>query len=97
MEIDWNIYQVENQSPQYPPRIIRNKTFTLHQDIVKQFNEHFINVGPNVAKSIKSTKNINRSGRLYKKFTCIKLCLVSIYKRIISFELSSDIYIVSLC
>ena len=38
-----------------PVRIVRNnKEFTNQSDIAEQFNQHFINVGPNLAKAIHS-------------------------------------------
>ena len=41
-----------------PSRIIRNNTtFTSQFDIAEQFNQHFVNVGPILAKLIPNTND----------------------------------------
>ena len=46
----------KNKGQNGPVRIVtNNKEFTNLSDIDKQFNQHFINVGPNLAKAIHST------------------------------------------
>ena len=41
-----------------PSRIVRNnKVFTTQSDIAEQFNQHFVNLGPNLACQITSTND----------------------------------------
>ena len=43
----------KNKGQNCPVRIIRNnKEFTSQSDTAEQFNQHFVNVGPNLAKAI---------------------------------------------
>ena len=43
----------KTKGPNCPARIIRNnKEFTNQSDIAEQFNQHFVNVGPNLAKAV---------------------------------------------
>lgn len=48
----------KSKSQSFPSRIIRNnKVYTNHSDIAEQFNQHFINIGPNLANLITHTND----------------------------------------
>ncbi len=59
MEINGELIKRKSKGHQRPTRIMRNyKIFITKYDISNQFNEHSVNIGPNLVESIDSN-NVN--------------------------------------
>ena len=57
MEVNWHQYKRETPKGHTVPAKLHynGKTYTDKHDIVNQFNEYFINIGPNLASTIHSS------------------------------------------
>lgn len=61
--MDAGVALVDSSGQNCPVRIIRNnKEFTNQSDIAEQCNQHFVNVGPNLAKAIPQSTNGDQCG-----------------------------------